>query len=81
MTSNDSTKTSGTVRGQAFTALEDGSKITSPVSGSFSYEGRQVDVVFCDAASNGVMNFVNWSWDAIDRDVSVQYWELKPAKM
>ena len=76
LSSGDSSKTSGTLSGQARTILNDGTLLSSPLSGSWKREGSLIKFYFVDDVSNGAMNFVMWDVDILSETAEVKYFEL-----
>ena len=69
-------KTSGTLDGQARTILNDGTLISSPIKGSWKRNGALMKFYFTDAINNGAMNFVMWDVKLLDKKAEVKYFEL-----
>ena len=76
LSSGDTSKTSGTLNGQARTILNDGTLLSSPLSGSWRREGSLIKFYFIDDVSNGAMNFVMWDVDILSETAEVKYYEL-----
>ena len=75
----NTTKTSGTLDGQARTILEDGTLLSSPLKGTWKRSGALVKFYFTDAINNGAMNFVMWDVNILDKKAEVKYVELHKA--
>ena len=56
----NSSKTSGTLDGDARTILNDGTLLSSPIKGSWKRTDALMKYYFVDAINNGAMNFVMW---------------------
>lgn len=76
VSSINTSKTSGTLDGQARTILENGTLITSPLKGTWKRNGELMKFYFTDAINNGAMNFVMWDVKLLDKKAVVQYFEL-----
>ena len=76
LSSGDSSKTSGTLSGQARTILGDGTLLSSPLNGSWKRSGVTIKFYFIDDVSNGAMNFVIWDVDILGEVAFVKYYEL-----
>ena len=76
VSSINTSKTSGTLDGQARTILEDGTLITSPVKGTWKRNGELMKFYFTDAINNGAMNFVMWDVKLLEKKAEVKYFEL-----
>ena len=74
--SGDTSKTSGTLDGQARTILNNGTLLSSPLKGSWKREGSLIKFYFTDDVSNGAMNFVIWDVDILGETANVKYYEL-----
>ena len=72
----NTSKTSGTLDGQARTILNDGTLISSPIKGSWKRNGALMKFYFTDAINNGAMNFVMWDVKLLDKKAEVKYFEL-----
>ena len=79
LSSGDSSKTSGTLSGQARTILNDGTLLSSPLNGSWKRSGVTIKFYFIDDVSNGAMNFVVWDVDILGEVAFVKYYELHPS--
>ena len=76
LNSGDSSKTSGSLNGQARTILNNGTLLSSPLNGSWKREGSIIKFYFTDDVSNGAMNFVIWDVDILSETANVKYYEL-----
>ncbi|MDG1889618.1 MAG: hypothetical protein P8I53_04515 [Flavobacteriaceae bacterium] len=76
LSSGDTSKTSGTLDGQARTILNNGTLLSSPLKGSWKREGSLIKFYFTDDVSNGAMNFVIWDVDILGETANVKYYEL-----
>ena len=76
----NTSKTSGTLDGQARTILEDGTLLSSPLKGTWKRAGTLVKFYFTDAINNGAMNFVMWDVNIINKKAEVKYVELHNAE-
>ena len=76
VSSINSSRTSGTLDGQARTILEDGTLITSPLKGTWKRNGELMKFYFTDAINNGAMNFVMWDVKLLENKAEVKYFEL-----
>ena len=76
VSSINTSKTSGTLDGQARTILNDGTLISSPIKGSWKRNGALMKFYFTDAINNGAMNFVLWDVKLLDKKAEVKYFEL-----
>ena len=76
VSSINSSRTSGTLDGQARTILEDGTLITSPLKGTWKRNGELMKFYFTDAINNGAMNFVMWDVKLLEKKADVKYFEL-----
>ena len=76
VSSINSSRTSGTLDGQARTILEDGTLITSPLKGTWKRNGELMKFYFTDALNNGAMNFVMWDVKLLEKKAEVKYFEL-----
>ena len=74
--SGDSSKTSGSLNGQARTILNNGTLLSSPLNGSWKREGSIIKFYFIDDVSNGAMTFVIWDVDILSETANVKYYEL-----
>jgi len=72
----NTSKTSGTLDGQARTILNDGTLISSPIKGSWKRNGALMKFYFTDAINNGAMNFVMWDVKLLEKKAEVKYFEL-----
>ena len=57
LSSGDSSKTSGTLSGQARTILNDGTLLSSPLNGSWKRSGVTIKFYFIDDVSNDFVDF------------------------
>jgi hypothetical protein len=76
VSSINTSKTSGTLDGQARTILNDGTLISSPIKGSWKRNGALMKFYFTDAINNGAMNFVMWDVKLLEKKAEVKYFEL-----
>jgi hypothetical protein len=76
VSSVNTTKTSGTLDGNARTILNDGTLISTPIKGSWKRFGALMKFYFTDAISNGAMNFVMWDVNLLEKKAKVKYFEL-----
>ena len=76
VSSINTSKTSGTLDGQARTILNDGTLISSPIKGTWKRVGALVKFYFTDAINNGAMNFVMWDVKLLEKKAEVKYFEL-----
>ena len=75
----NTSKTSGTLDGQARTILEDGTLLSTPLKGTWKRSGALVKFYFTDAINNGAMNFVMWDVNILEKKAEVKYVELHNA--
>lgn len=75
----NTSKTSGTLDGQARTILEDGTLLSTPLKGTWKRIGALVKFYFTDAINNGAMNFVMWDVNILEKKAEVKYVELHNA--
>lgn len=76
VSSINTSKTSGTLDGNARTILNDGTLISTPVKGSWKRFGSAMKFYFTDAINNGAMNFVMWDVKLLEKKAEVKYFEL-----
>ena len=76
VSSINTSKTSGTLEGQARTILNDGTLMSSPLRGTWKRDGALMKFYFTDAINNGAMNFVMWDVDILQKKANVKYYEL-----
>jgi hypothetical protein len=76
VSSINTSKTSGTLDGQARTILNDGTLMSSPLRGTWKRDGALMKFYFTDAINNGAMNFVMWDVDILQKKANVKYYEL-----
>jgi len=76
VSSINTSKTSGTLDGQARTILNDGTLFSSPLRGTWKRDGALMKFYFTDAINNGAMNFVMWDVDILQKKANVKYYEL-----
>ena len=79
VSSINTSKTSGTLDGDARTILNDGTLISTPIKGSWKRKGALVKFYFTDAINNGAMNFVMWDVNLLEKKAAVKYFELHGA--
>jgi hypothetical protein len=79
VSSINSSKTSGTLDGDARTILNDGTLISSPLKGSWKRSDASMKFYFVDAINNGAMNFVMWDINMLEKKADVKYFELHSA--
>lgn len=72
----NSSKTSGTLDGDARTILNDGTLLSSPIKGSWKRTDALMKFYFVDAINNGAMNFVMWDVKLLEKKAEVKYFEL-----
>ena len=75
----NSSKTSGTLDGDARTILNDGTLISTPIKGSWKRTDALMKFYFLDAINNGAMNFVMWDVNLLEKKADVKYFELHSA--
>ena len=75
----NSSKTSGTLDGNARTILNDGTLISTPIKGSWKRTDALMKFYFLDAINNGAMNFVMWDVNLLEKKADVKYFELHSA--
>ena len=75
----NSSKTSGTLDGDARTILNDGTLLSSPIKGSWKRTDALMKFYFVDAINNGAMNFVMWDVNLLEKKADVKYFELHSA--
>ena len=76
----NSSKTSGTLDGDARTILNDGTLLSSPIKGSWKRTEALMKFYFVDAINNGAMNFVMWDVKLLEKKAEVKYFELHSAE-
>ena len=76
----NSSKTSGTLDGDARTILNDGTLLSSPIKGSWKRTDPLMKFYFVDAINNGAMNFVMWDVKLLEKKAEVKYFELHSAE-
>tara|TARA_X000001036_G_scaffold412907_1_gene426761 strand:- start:950 stop:1384 length:435 start_codon:yes stop_codon:yes gene_type:complete len=76
----NSSKTSGTLDGDARTILNDGTLLSSPIKGSWKRTDALMKFYFVDAINNGAMNFVMWDVKLLEKKAEVKYFELHSAE-
>ena len=76
----NSSKTSGTLDGDARTILNDGTLLSSPIKGSWKRTDALMKFYFVDAIDNGAMNFVMWDVKLLEKKAEVKYFELHSAE-
>lgn len=76
VSSINTSKTSGTLDGQARTILNDGTLISTPIKGSWKRNGALMKFYFTDAINNGAINFVMWDVKLLEKKADVKYFEL-----
>ena len=76
----NSSKTSGTLDGDARTILNDGTLLSSPIKGSWKRTDALMKFYFVDAINNGAMNFVMWDVKLLEKKAEVEYFELHSAE-
>ena len=76
----NSSKTSGTLDGDARTILNDGTFLSSPIKGSWKRTDALMKFYFVDAINNGAMNFVMWDVKLLEKKAEVKYFELHSAE-
>lgn len=76
VSSINTSKTSGTLDGEARTILNDGTLMSSPLRGTWKRDGALMKFYFTDAINNGAMNFVMWDVDILQKKANVKYYEL-----
>ena len=76
----NSSKSSGTLDGDARTILNDGTLLSSPIKGSWKRTDALMKFYFVDAINNGAMNFVMWDVKLLEKKAEVKYFELHSAE-
>ena len=76
----NSSKTSGTLDGDARTILNDGTLLSSPIKGSWKRTDALMKFYFVDAINNGAMNCVMWDVKLLEKKAEVKYFELHSAE-
>lgn len=76
----NSSKTSGTLDGDARTILNDGTLLSTPIKGSWKRTDALMKFYFVDAINNGAMNFVMWDVKLLEKKAEVKYFELHSAE-
>jgi hypothetical protein len=69
-------KTRGLLDGNARAILEDGTMLSSPLTGTWTRDGGEAKFFFCDCVDNGDQNFVVWDVNFREKKASIRVYSL-----